>query len=618
MYNLRVIIDGCLFWALTLNAILIVVVNPSLLNPGPTNYLKIVSFNANGLLPFSQLDNNNPLLDTTKLFELQYYLSDQKPDILMLNETWLKKSVSDNEDIPVDDYKVFRLDRSTKTHPPDPDNPTKFRRFGGGVLIAVRRDLDVVSTKLEFTCAAEIIGITLKFGDGRKIILCSFYRVGTLGTRNHTEFLNFVRKARNRRGVTGIVFTGDFNMPNINWDDYSSSDNVEQHFLDSFSNLGFEQLVNRPTHLKGNILDLVLTDKPQLIGNINVSDSNLPCKSDHYSITFTIKSRVKRIKTAKRDAYNFKRANWTGLNSELGAVDWNSFLTGDVETAWLSFKEKLSFCADRHIPKIRIGGKTQPPWFDAEIHQACRKKERLHSAYKGEKDPTQRAKKYFEFSKSRSDFKHRVTEKLSTSFEDVDDPNSITKKFWSYVKATSSNTRIPELVHLDDVYKNTPIDQSNLFNSFFYKQFSEPSNYGIAIEYSPSNNKFDIDFRPNRIWSILSNLNANKALGPDKIHGRILKNCSVPISAALSILFNKSYNSGYIPSEWKSALIVPVHKKGSKSNVENYRPISLTSLVVKVMERIVRDELMFKCNHMLDPRQHGFLPGKSCSTQLVE
>ncbi len=68
--NLRVIMDGCLFWALTLNSILIVIVNPSLLNPGPTNYLKVASFNTQGLLPFSQLNNNNPTLDTTKLFEL--------------------------------------------------------------------------------------------------------------------------------------------------------------------------------------------------------------------------------------------------------------------------------------------------------------------------------------------------------------------------------------------------------------------------------------------------------------------------------------------------------------------------------------------------------------------
>ena len=65
------------------------------------------------------------------------------------------------------------------------------------------------------------------------------------------------------------------------------------------------------------------------------------------------------------------------------------------------------------------------------------------------------------------------------------------------------------------------------------------------------------------------------------------------------------------------AHVVPVHKKGSKANVQNYRPISLTSLVMKSMEKIIRDELMFRCNAFLDDRQHGFLPGKSCCIQLI-
>ena len=113
------------------------------------------------------------------MHELNYYLSDSKPDILMLNETWLKRSIVDNEIFPLD-YKVFRLDRtirSAKTHPADPNNPNKFRKCGGGVVIAIRRDLDIISTKLEFSCAAELLGVTLKFNDGRKLILCSYYRV---------------------------------------------------------------------------------------------------------------------------------------------------------------------------------------------------------------------------------------------------------------------------------------------------------------------------------------------------------------------------------------------------------------------------------------------------------
>ena len=78
-----------------------------------------------------------------------------------------------------------------------------------------------------------------------------------------------------------------------------------------------------------------------------------------------------------------------------------------------------------------------------------------------------------------------------------------------------------------------------------------------------------------------------------------------------------SYYSSQIPSDWKHANVVPVHKKGSKNSVENYRPISLTSLVMKQFEKIIRSELMSKCEHIINSNQHGFLPHKSCTTQMV-
>ena len=74
---------------------------------------------------------------------------------------------------------------------------------------------------------------------------------------------------------------------------------------------------------------------------------------------------------------------------------------------------------------------------------------------------------------------------------------------------------------------------------------------------------------------------------------------------------------GTIPTEWKMANVVPVYKKGSKTLVENYRPISLTCLIMKVFEKIIRDELMIKVKHLINEKQHGFLPEKSCTTQMV-
>ena len=97
----------------------------------------------------------------------------------------------------------------------------------------------------------------------------------------------------------------------------------------------------------------------------------------------------------------------------------------------------------------------------------------------------------------------------------------------------------------------------------------------------------------------------------------MLKNCASSLAYPISLLFKLSYNSGGVPAEWKLAHVVPVHKKGSKQDIENYRPISLTCLVMKTFERILKEELLLKTSHLLDSRQHGFLAHKSCTTNMV-
>ena len=108
-----------------------------------------------------------------------------------------------------------------------------------------------------------------------------------------------------------------------------------------------------------------------------------------------------------------------------------------------------------------------------------------------------------------------------------------------------------------------------MFNKYFFDQFSNVSAYDIDVDFS-NDDMFDIDFSCTRIQQLLDNINTNKAQGPDGIHGCVLKNCSKSLCRPLSIMFKLSYNTGILPSEWKSANIVPVHKKGDKDLVNNY------------------------------------------------
>ena len=84
------------------------------------------------------------------------------------------------------------------------------------------------------------------------------------------------------------------------------------------------------------------------------------------------------------------------------------------------------------------------------------------------------------------------------------------------------------------------------------------------------------------------------------------------------MLFNLSYLTGKLPQEWKDANVVPIHKKNAKANVENYRPISLTSLIMKIFEKCVRVKVFSICSDKITSCQHGFLPSKSCGTQMLE
>ena len=314
----------------------------------------------------------------------------------------------------------------------------------------------------------------------------------------------------------------------------------------------------------------------------------MPC------LSFGIKYNFKRLKIPKREVYNYKHADWAAINNGLNTVDWATELNNkDINDSWLCFRNILFNLIYQHIPKIKIGGSSQPIWFDAETHYLCREKERLHEMYKNTEDETLRLNRYLKFSMARKNFKDLVSLKMRQNFDDNDDSGLITKKFWSHIRATANSTRIPEQVEFANFFKSNPSDQAELFNSYFYRQFSEPSSYDITV-YHTYYHEFYIDFNSNRISTILSTLNPNKAMGPDKIHGVVLKNCAKNISKPLSILFSKSYYSGAIPDEWKAALVVPVHKKGAKSFVSNYRTISLTCIIMKVMEIIVRHEIMLR------------------------
>ena len=119
-----------------------------------------------------------------------------------------------------------------------------------------------------------------------------------------------------------------------------------------------------------------------------------------------------------------------------------------------------------------------------------------------------------------------------------------------------------------------------------------------------------------KVHRVLESINASKACGPDNVSARISE-CAGELSVPLAKLCTMSLNQGTFPKRWKQANIVPIFKKGDKKAPENYRSVSLLPLFGKVLEKVVYDELLRHVSPVLSEAQHGFLPHRSCVTNLA-
>ena len=174
-----------------------------------------------------------------------------------------------------------------------------------------------------------------------------------------------------------------------------------------------------------------------------------------------------------------------------------------------------------------------------------------------------------------------------------------------------------ELGHLVDNDKDICSILGKYFNSVYIPQSNdEMPNMEVLCE----NQINEMEIAREEIRTKLEKLNVNKSCGPDGIHPLVLQRTANITCVPLELIFNKSLQEGECPSDWRSANVTPIHKKGDKTNPSNYRPVSLTSQVCKLMESIVRQHLVkhLTDNNILRDEQHGFREGRSCLSNLLE
>ena len=202
------------------------------------------------------------------------------------------------------------------------------------------------------------------------------------------------------------------------------------------------------------------------------------------------------------------------------------------------------------------------------------------------------------------------------------------KIYWSLLKNFLTNKKIPIIPPM--FYENRFItdfkEKAQLFN-FFSKQCSLiPNNSSLPpdINYVTDVNYITerlstVTFPAKDIGKIIQNLELNKAHGHDNISTRMLKIFGDSICVSLKMIFKQALVTGIFPSEWKKENIVPIHKKGDKQNIKNYRPVSLLPICGKIFERLIFNEMFiyFFANKLISKNQSGFQPGDSCISQLL-
>ncbi len=197
------------------------------------------------------------------------------------------------------------------------------------------------------------------------------------------------------------------------------------------------------------------------------------------------------------------------------------------------------------------------------------------------------------------------------------------KKFYNYAKTSTKSNGSVDCLEVNGQLLTSNYDKTTALDDFFSSvMVKEPTGLPHFTYRGPAPNEclYSTPIRKDTVLKYMMELDSHKAVGPDGIHPMVLKNVG-RFCKPLRILFEHSIQRGILPSDWRDANIYALHKKGSRKFPNNYRPVSLTSQVVKLMEMVILEQLLecWNQNNIFTCEQHhGFQSRCFCLTNLLE
>lgn len=545
-------------------------------------------------------------------------------DLIIITETWLQDDIL-NYELCDSRYEVLRCDR---------DLLKSNMSTGGGVMACIKREYNAVISLSCPSASYELMCVTIpakSFNNNINLHLFVGYvsprKVKT--TSALADMMIKIKSFINTRQNDHFILIGDFNMSSLKWNSdgvslplsvvgAESSVNKFLDFAEEAGCCGFKQY-NLIANRYNNVLDLCFSTLPLTITPI--INPILPIDICHPPIHVDILDLfTKPLINAQSERIIFSKGNYDEINSFFNKIDWNSlFLARTMDEAVEIFYSKVYDSIRLFIPKKVVSKHNYPIWYSPALIKIIREKSKVHKKWKRWSNP----RDYDEFALLRKRQQrvqgvcfHKFTKHSQKMIR------FSPKYFWTYVKSKRGGSSYPSEFILGNNKYTGGANICTAFNSFFKSVFITPSSSSSTSTPANSTSSVSIDgigcvvVDSKMVRKLLVALDRGKGPGCDRVPPVFLIKCADSLATPITLLFKKSLESMVFPTIWKRANILPIHKKGTKSSIENYRPISILNTISKVFEKIIYSHIYPVITHGITSAQHGFLKSRSTVSNL--
>jgi Endonuclease-reverse transcriptase/Reverse transcriptase (RNA-dependent DNA polymerase) len=534
-----------------------------------------------------------------KMDKLRTLLELVEPHVVVATETWLEEGYTERE-VTVDGYVM---------HPRDRD------KHGGGILVGIKKE--VRGTVIWKENDVEMMGLRLNAGGG-VFQLIAVYNPPNGGEETLSRLEGRLSKLMGRERV---IVAGDFNLPLARWEagGEGMGKSKTQKIVTSIMNQGYVQVVRegtRKTRAGGNnILDVLLVKPKDLWIKTEVIDGI----SDHRVPIVKMMLGTAQDMVRERKIWNYKKANALEVKSLFKSKykNWKGGCSDDIEEIWNDFKSICEEIREKCVPSKVVVKNTDPPYYNKKVKIIKRKCRKI---YKREKRNSERGTgRTKELRKVLEKAKGEAKEQFIDQMFDKRDLQGSWNKMYKYVAGMKGNVgSIPTLSDAKGNEWDTDISKATALNNHYGKTFTKRGRERYSMQGQIRKGEDNIVTKE-EIWQVIRKLKNGKSVGMDGIANELVKLAGKSILPYLEVIINLTFRTGKLPKDWKESLVVPIFKGGERGKLTNYRPVSLTSAICKIVERVIDGRIKKKLEEKggLKEAQHGFRKEHSCETQLL-